>query len=107
MFCLPVSTSGIYTACVLSTALYNTFFVPFWAWRSATLIGSTGSAFTVALQTTLAQVGGIIAPQVFQSNLSMRRIGIGLRLLFIRCVWVLEFFRICGCGILRGMLRMM
>lgn len=68
VLCLPVSRSATYAACVLGTAFYFTYFVPFWAWRSATLTGSTGTAFTLALQTSVAQVGGVIAPQVFPSK---------------------------------------
>ncbi|KAK7721258.1 hypothetical protein SLS64_001554 [Diaporthe eres] len=68
VLCLPVSRSATYAACVLGTAFYFTYFVPFWAWRSATLTGSTGTAFTLALQTSVAQVGGVIAPQVLPSK---------------------------------------
>lgn len=68
VLCVPVSKGGTYTACVLGNAFYFVFFVPFWAWRSATLVGTTGTAFTLALQTSIAQVGGVIAPQVFQSK---------------------------------------
>lgn len=68
VLCLPVGRSATYAACVLGTAFYFTYFVPFWAWRSATLRGSTGTAFALALQTSVAQVGGIIAPQVFPSR---------------------------------------
>lgn len=81
VLCLPVSRSATYSACVLGTAFYFTYFVPFWAWRSATLTGSTGTAFTLALQTSLAQVGGVIAPQVFPS----RWAGDGYKKSFIVC----------------------
>ncbi|KAL2278350.1 hypothetical protein FJTKL_14459 [Diaporthe vaccinii] len=81
VLCLPVSRSATYAACVLGTAFYFTFFVPFWAWRSATLTGSTGTAFTLALQTSVAQVGGVIAPQVFPSKWA----GDGYKKSFIVC----------------------
>lgn len=81
VLCLPVSRGATYAACVLGTAFYFTYFVPFWAWRSATLTGSTGTAFTLALQTSLAQVGGVIAPQVFPS----RWAGDGYKTSFIVC----------------------
>ena len=32
------------------------------------MIGTTGTAFTLALQTSVAQVGGVIAPQLFPSR---------------------------------------
>jgi hypothetical protein len=60
--------AGIYTACILGTAFYSGYFIPFWAWRSSTLKGSTGTAFTLALQTSIAQVGGVIGPQLFRTK---------------------------------------
>jgi hypothetical protein len=36
--------------------------------RSSTLKGSTGTAFTLAIQTSVAQVGGVIGPQLFRSK---------------------------------------
>lgn len=65
---VQVGHGATYAACILGMAFYFTFFVPFWAWRSATLVGSTGTAFTLALQTSVAQVGGVIAPQLFQTR---------------------------------------
>ena len=41
--------TGIYIACVLGNLFYQSYFSPFWAWRSATLVGSTGTAFTLGL----------------------------------------------------------
>lgn len=81
VLCLPVSKAGIYVACVLGTAFYSVFFIPFWAWRSASLVGTTGTAFTLALQTSLAQIGGIVAPQLFQSKYANN----GYRTSFIVC----------------------
>ncbi|KAL4887621.1 major facilitator superfamily domain-containing protein [Aspergillus karnatakaensis] len=68
ILCCPVSPGGTYAALVLGTTFYFVYFIPFWGWRSSSLIGATGTAFAVALQTAVAQVGGIIAPQVFQSK---------------------------------------
>lgn len=51
------------------------------AWRSATLVGSTGTAFTLALQTSVTQVGGVVAPQLFQSKWA----GNGYKNSFIIC----------------------
>lgn len=36
--------------------------------RSSTLQGSTGTAFTLGLQNSIGQIGGIIGPQIFQSK---------------------------------------
>lgn len=55
----------IYLACVLGTMFYSVWFIPFWAWRSATLRGATGAAFGLAFQNCIGQVGGVIAPQLF------------------------------------------
>ncbi|KPM36367.1 hypothetical protein AK830_g10200 [Neonectria ditissima] len=81
VLCLPVSKGATYTACVLGMAFYFVYFVPFWAWRSATLVGTTGTAFTLALQTSVAQVGGVIAPQVFPSRFAHN----GYKTSFIIC----------------------
>ena len=70
ILCFPgkVTPGATYASLVLGTAFYFVYFVPFWAWRSASLIGTTGTAFTLALQTAIAQIGGIIAPQVFNAK---------------------------------------
>ncbi|KAI9710336.1 MAG: hypothetical protein M1820_002831 [Bogoriella megaspora] len=62
------SKGGIYAACVLGTMFYSVYFIPFWAWRSSTLRGMTGTAFTLAFQSCVGQVGGVIGPQLFQSK---------------------------------------
>ncbi|KAK2794040.1 hypothetical protein FQN51_000949 [Onygenales sp. PD_10] len=62
------SKAGIYLACVLGTMFYSVYFIPFWAWRSSSLIGTTGTAFTLAFQSCVGQVGGVIAPQLFQAR---------------------------------------
>ncbi|KAL4903118.1 hypothetical protein BDW74DRAFT_179989 [Aspergillus multicolor] len=76
-----ISPAGTYAACVLGMAFYYVYFIPFWAWRSASLVGATGTGFAIALQTALAQVGGIVAPQVFQDRYK----GDGYRVSFIVC----------------------
>ncbi|KAL4791100.1 major facilitator superfamily domain-containing protein [Aspergillus venezuelensis] len=68
VLCLPVSLGASYAACVVGTTFYCVYFIPFWAWRSSNISGATGTAFTVAAQTAVAQVGGIFAPQVFQAK---------------------------------------
>jgi len=68
MFALLVgltSPAGIYVACILCTMFYSVYFIPLWAWRSATLKGSTGTAFTLAFQSSIGQVGGVVGPQLF------------------------------------------
>lgn len=82
ILCIPVSAGGRYAACVLGTAFYYVYFIPFWAWRSAGLVGATGTAFAIALQTAVAQVGGVIAPQVFQGKYAAD----DYRVSFIVCV---------------------
>ncbi|KAK7723164.1 hypothetical protein SLS57_004722 [Botryosphaeria dothidea] len=59
---------AVYAACVLGTLFYSVWFIPFWAWRSATLEGATGAAFGLAFQNCVGQVGGVIGPQLFQSK---------------------------------------
>lgn len=59
---------GIYISCILGSLFYQTYFIPFWAWRSATMSGSTGTAFTLGLQSGIAQLGGVLGPQLFQSR---------------------------------------
>jgi len=59
---------AVYIACVFGTMFYSVYFIPFWAWRSSTLAGTTGTAFTLAFQSCIGQVGGVIGPQLFQSR---------------------------------------
>ncbi|KAF7189163.1 MFS transporter prlL [Pseudocercospora fuligena] len=67
------SKVGIYIACVLGTMFYSVYFIPFWAWRSSTLKGMTGSAFALAFQSCVGQVGGVVGPQLFQSKWAYNR----------------------------------
>jgi hypothetical protein len=75
---------AVYIACVFGTMFYSVYFIPFWACkyrllksykamlmisgRSSTLSGTTGTAFTLAFQSCVGQVGGVIGPQLFQSK---------------------------------------
>ena len=59
---------AVYIACVFGTMFYSVYFIPFWAGRSSTLSGTTGTAFTLAFQSCVGQVGGVIGPQLFQSK---------------------------------------
>ncbi|KAE8422317.1 major facilitator superfamily domain-containing protein [Aspergillus pseudocaelatus] len=62
------SRIGIYISCVLGNMFYSVYFIPFWAWRTSSLKGTTGAAFTLAFQSCVGQVGGVIGPQLFQSK---------------------------------------
>lgn len=42
LFFTVSNRGGIYAACILGTAFYSVYFIPFWAWRSSTLKGTTG-----------------------------------------------------------------
>jgi len=64
---------GIYIACILGTAFTQTYFIPFWAWRSSTLKGSTGAAFTLGFQNCVGQVGGVVGPQIFLEKWAYNR----------------------------------
>ncbi|KAL4885884.1 putative vitamin H transporter [Aspergillus karnatakaensis] len=64
---------GLYTACVLSQFFINSYYVPYWAWRSATLTTATGAAFAIGLQSSIAQLGSVVGPQIFQSKWAHNR----------------------------------
>ncbi|EXJ58771.1 hypothetical protein A1O7_06201 [Cladophialophora yegresii CBS 114405] len=68
VLCFNVSRYTTYIAVIFGTMFYSVYFIPFWAWRSASLIGSTGTAFTLAFQSSIGQVGGVIGPQLFQER---------------------------------------
>ncbi|ORY67503.1 high-affinity nicotinic acid transporter [Pseudomassariella vexata] len=68
LFFTLTSKVGIYIATILGTLLYQSYFIPFWSWRSATLRVSTGTAFTIGLQSGVGQLGTVIALQLFQSK---------------------------------------
>jgi predicted MFS family arabinose efflux permease len=58
---------GLYTACILSKFFVNSYYVPYWSWRIATMSGATGAAFAIGLQSSVAQLGSVVGPQIFQS----------------------------------------
>ncbi|KAH0837007.1 putative pantothenate transporter [Fonsecaea pedrosoi] len=68
VLCFNVSRYATYIACIFGTTFYSVYFIPFWAWRSASLTGTTGTAFTLAFQSCIGQVGGVVGPQLFQSR---------------------------------------
>ncbi|KAL4987467.1 major facilitator superfamily domain-containing protein [Aspergillus falconensis] len=51
------SKVGIYITCIFGTMSYAVYFIPFWA-CTLSLKGMTGSAFTLAFQSCVGQVGG-------------------------------------------------
>ncbi|OAA65325.1 high-affinity nicotinic acid transporter [Niveomyces insectorum RCEF 264] len=81
---------GLYIACVLGQLFYSTYFIPFWAWRSATLVGTTGTALTYGLQSGIAQLGGVVGPQLFQSKWAYNRYknSFAIAASFIIAAWV-------------------
>jgi len=68
VLCTNVSRVATYIACIFGTMFYSVYFIPFWAWRSASLEGSTGTAFTLAFQSCIGQVGGVVGPQLFREK---------------------------------------
>jgi len=68
VFCTVSNHAGVYVACIFGTMFYSVYFIPFWAWRSSSLIGSTGTAFALAFQSCVGQVGGVIGPQLFREK---------------------------------------
>jgi nitrate/nitrite transporter NarK len=59
---------AVYAACVLGQTITQSFFLPFWSWRSSSLKGTTGTAFAFGLQSGVGQLGGVIGPQIFLSR---------------------------------------
>ncbi|KAI9687921.1 MAG: hypothetical protein M1822_002003 [Bathelium mastoideum] len=76
---------GTYTACILGTMFYAVYFIPFWAWRSSSVKGTTGTAFTLAFQSCIGQIGGVIGPQLFQSQFAYN----GYKVSFAICAAVI------------------
>lgn len=71
---LATRTRGaIYAACVLGTMLSACLAIPFWAWRTSSLKGTTGTAFAMSLQSGVGQLGGVIGPQIFRSKYAADR----------------------------------
>jgi hypothetical protein len=68
VLCVNVPKTATYIACIFGTMFYAVYFIPFWPWRSATLVGTTGTAFTLAFQSCIGQVGGVVGPQLFREK---------------------------------------
>ncbi|KAL5333846.1 hypothetical protein BJX70DRAFT_403184 [Aspergillus crustosus] len=73
LFFTLTSRAGLYTACILSQFFINSYYVPYWSWRTATLSGATGAAFAIGLQSSIAQLGSVVGPQIFQSKWAYNR----------------------------------
>ncbi|KAJ0420944.1 major facilitator superfamily domain-containing protein [Aspergillus carlsbadensis] len=68
IFLASRARGAIYTACVLGSMFSACLAIPFWAWRTSSLRGTTGTAFALGLQSGVGQLGGVIGPQIFRSK---------------------------------------
>jgi MFS family permease len=57
-----------YAACILANLFSTSYYPPYWAWRAGYLSGSSGGAFAMGLQSSIAQLGAVVGPQFFQSK---------------------------------------
>jgi predicted MFS family arabinose efflux permease len=73
LFFTVSNRGGLYAACVLSQFFINCYYVPYWSWRTATMSGATGAAFAIGLQSSVAQLGAAVGPQMFQSKWAHNR----------------------------------
>ncbi|KAK7900059.1 hypothetical protein LTR67_003805 [Exophiala xenobiotica] len=94
VLCTDVSKVATYIACIFGTMFYSVYFIPFWAWRSGTLSGTTGTAFTLAFQSCIGQVGGVVGPQLFQSKYAHNgyKVSFGICAGAIGASWVASSF---------------
>lgn len=80
------SNGGLYAACILSQFFGASYYVPYWSWRTSVMSGSTGAAFAIGLQSSVAQLGAVVGPQFFQARWAADRyrnsylIGLGITL---------------------------
>ncbi len=65
---ITAGREGKYAACILGGAFINSFYPPYWAWRTGYVTGSTGAAFALGLQSSFAQLGSVVSPQIYQSR---------------------------------------
>lgn len=68
IFLASRARGAIYAACVLGTMFSACLAIPFWAWRTSSLRGTTGTAFAMGLNSGVGQLGGVIGPQIFRSK---------------------------------------
>ncbi|KAL4879179.1 major facilitator superfamily domain-containing protein [Aspergillus karnatakaensis] len=85
VFLASGAPGAVYTACVLGSMFGACLAVPFWAWRTASLRGSTGTAVAMGLQSGVGQVGGVIGPQIFRERFAAG----GYRVSYAICVGAL------------------
>uniref|UniRef100_A0A0B7KI15 Major facilitator superfamily (MFS) profile domain-containing protein n=1 Tax=Bionectria ochroleuca TaxID=29856 RepID=A0A0B7KI15_BIOOC len=68
LFFTVSGSGGLYAACILSQFFTSSYYVPYWSWRTSIMSGSTGAAFAIGLQSSVAQLGAAIGPQFFQQK---------------------------------------
>ena len=68
LFFTVTNTGGLYAACVISQFFGASYYVPYWSWRTSIMSGSTGAAFAIGLQSSVAQLGAVVGPQFFQAK---------------------------------------
>lgn len=73
LFFTVSSRGGLYVACVLSQFFMASYYVPYWSWRTSIMSGSTGASFAIGLQSSIAQLGSTVGPQIFQSKWAYNR----------------------------------
>ncbi|KAF5007171.1 hypothetical protein FDECE_6481 [Fusarium decemcellulare] len=65
---MTLNDKGKYAACILGSLFTISFYPPYWSWRAGYLTGSSGAAFAMGLQSSIAQLGAVVGPQYFQSR---------------------------------------
>ncbi|KAJ4290337.1 hypothetical protein N0V90_010553 [Kalmusia sp. IMI 367209] len=73
LFFTVEARGAFYAACVLSQFFVNSYYVPYWSWRTSIMSGATGASFAIGLQSSIAQLGSTIGPQFFQSKWAYNR----------------------------------
>ncbi|KAF2788032.1 putative vitamin H transporter [Melanomma pulvis-pyrius CBS 109.77] len=73
LFFTVSSRGSLYAACVLSQFFMASYYVPYWSWRTSIMSGSTGASFAIGLQSSIAQLGSTVGPQIFQSKWAYNR----------------------------------
>ncbi|KAL2204697.1 putative vitamin H transporter [Sarocladium strictum] len=68
LFFTVSNTGALYFACILSQFFGASYYVPYWSWRTSIMSGSTGAAFAIGLQSSIAQLGAVVGPQFFPAK---------------------------------------
>ncbi|KAJ3529929.1 hypothetical protein NM208_g9548 [Fusarium decemcellulare] len=87
---MTLNDKGKYAACILGSLFTISFYPPYWSWRAGYLTGSSGAAFAMGLQSSIAQLGAVVGPQYFQSRWAYN----GYRNSFAICLSM-----VCGAGL--------